>query len=97
MIAYQLVSYFQTEVSTSYDPVGFTAYTDTYHTCDNSVNFEGVITNVGGAYDTVGSSFTCPYRGVYMFSVSVKVCKNDLLITVLKIVLFYLSRLKIDS
>ena len=62
-----------TEVASTYDPVAFSAFTSVTHTCSNVVRFGGVITNVGGAYSQLNSTFVCPHRGIYMFSVSVTV------------------------
>ena len=72
-------------------PVGFTAYAtelgDIHYSNDATVKFEGVLTNLGQHYDTSSSTFTCPYRGVYFFSLEyvsykwdynhLRIMKND--------------------
>ena len=51
--------------------VAFTAYPTATRTYDAgfTVLFDGIITNIGGFYDSDTSVFTCPYTGVYLFNV----------------------------
>ena len=62
-----------------YDPVGFTAFApvNTHYYTYESVQFPGIISNIGGHYDATNSSFTCPYKGVYVFSVTAKADTYD--------------------
>ena len=55
-----------------YAPVGFSAYATTseqYYSGDLVV-FSGVISNIGNHYDPNTSKFTCPYNGLYLFSLN---------------------------
>ena len=58
----------------TYDPVGFTAYavSDANYNSYETVEFTGIISNIGDSYNRNDSSFRCPFRGVYMFSLTVK-------------------------
>ena len=53
--------------------VAFTAIatTERYYGKDDIVLFDAAVSNFGGHYNTVTSTFVCPYSGVYLFSISV--------------------------
>ena len=59
--------------SLQYDPIGFSAFAidDQSASTYESIEFEGIISNIGDHYDSNSSSFTCPRRAVYMFSLNV--------------------------
>ena len=56
-----------------YDPVGFSAYaiSDKSYGQYQSIEFTGIISDIGEHYDRLNSSFACPRRGVYLFSLHV--------------------------
>ena len=71
----------------TYDPIGFTAYaeTDTIYTDYEPVAFTGNISNIGNSYDFTNSSFRCPHRGVYLFSLTVKTdCSNFVFLEIMR-------------
>ena len=55
-------------------PVAFTAYSDlgfsTAYVTNQQVIFDKTLTNFGGHYNAQTSTFTCPYDGIYAFSIS---------------------------
>ena len=53
-------------------PAGFSAYATAIEQYDYEeiVVFSGVISNIGNHYDPNTSKFTCPYNGLYLFSVN---------------------------
>ena len=55
--------------------MGFSAYAIIDHTYSvyESIEFQGIISNIGEHYNIDKSSFTCPRRAVYMFSLNVQV------------------------
>ena len=59
--------------SIQYNPVGFSAYatSDETYAPYESIEFPGIISNIGDYYDNNTSSFTCPRRAVYIFSLNV--------------------------
>ena len=52
--------------------VGFTAspMVERSYDADETVLFDDVLTNIGGAYDAASSVFTCPINGLYLFSMT---------------------------
>ena len=55
------------------DAIGFTAthaYDNRYYSGD-IVEFNDNVTNIGNNYDPSNHTFTCPIKGMYLFSVSV--------------------------
>ena len=54
-------------------PVSFSAFSKEMKQYDYNelVIFSGVINNIGNHYDPDNSTFTCPYNGLYIFSVNV--------------------------
>ena len=55
--------------------VAFTAFPNvtsyyTYLTLNRRLIFNGVITNIGNAYDPIIGSFVCPQHGIYQFTLS---------------------------
>ena len=62
------------ESHVAFAPVGFTAYAESDKTYYNyePIEFTGVIGNIGNSHDASHIVFTCPFRGVYMFSLIVK-------------------------
>lgn len=59
--------------NTDLTPIGFTAYVETKRTYNifEPVIFETTLSNIGNAYDSHSSIFTCPVTGVYVITVSV--------------------------
>ena len=53
-------------------PVGFSIYpiSDAVYNDGQTVNFNAVISNLGGHFNTKTSSFVCPFDGVYFFSLN---------------------------
>ena len=49
-------------------PIGFTAYATAIMALDSlqTVIFDGVVSNYGGAYDRTTGEFTCPVTGLPM-------------------------------
>ena len=54
--------------------VAFAAYVSSTRNFEigQTVIFDSVITNVGGAYDPVTATFTAPLLGTYLFTVTIK-------------------------
>ena len=50
----------------AFGPVGFTAYAsvDAHYDDYETIAFDTVVTNYGGAYDSDTGIFTCPVKGV---------------------------------
>ena len=61
--------------------VGFTAYhpdgTGNYQEGD-TIEFSNILSNFGNHYDPSTSTFTCPYNGIYMFTVSFNAHETDM-------------------
>ena len=57
-------------------PVAFTAYADTgsktQYGDGSIIVFNKVLTNAGGHYNAVTSSFICPWHGLYLMSVNIQ-------------------------
>ena len=55
------------------DAIGFTAIhsTDAIYSSGSIVEFDTIVTNTGNHYAPSNYTFTCPIKGMYMFSVSV--------------------------
>ena len=54
-----------------HEPVGFTAYAklDRQYTAGELILFDATISNIGYYYNADTSMFTCPYDGLYIFSI----------------------------
>ena len=52
--------------------VAFTAYATTFREYDNGdvIIFDHIITNVGNHFSAATNKFTCPRRGLYLFSLT---------------------------
>ena len=48
----------------------FTVYNPASGPTSGTIKFTSFITNIGGHYDTSTGQFTCPYPGVYVFSLN---------------------------
>ena len=72
MITYFLFCFFISD--DDYPPVGFTAFTTSSQTPDNGmpVLFPSIISNIGDHYNDITSRFTCPYNGLYLFSLTIQ-------------------------
>ena len=59
-------------------PIAFTAYSNKEADCDQGavVQFNSIVTNVGGFYDENSSIFTVPTDGLYLFSASVRTAQS---------------------
>ena len=62
-----------------HEPVAFTAFAnETRSYASNSlVIFDGIVSNVGNHYSTDTSIFTCPYNGLFLFSLSFNAYDKD--------------------
>ena len=69
------VSYDSVPLHDASGPVGFTAYANTGYPTPYNVNdiviFDEVLSNFGGHYNPVTSSFICPWHGVYLMNAHV--------------------------
>ena len=63
----------------SLGPVGFSAYNsvDQYLTADQIAHFDQVITNFGGHFNSMTSSFVCPCHGIYLFTLNFNTYNSD--------------------
>ena len=54
------------------EPVGFTAHAteSRQYPVGDTILFDNVQSNFGGHYDMTTCTFTCPYHGIYQFSVN---------------------------
>ena len=64
--------------------VGFTAYAteDRVYDFFETVVFDGVVTNRGGYYNPLTSSFICPLDGVYMFFITLHADVSSVRVTI---------------
>ena len=59
--------------------VAFTAYATTTrsYSTGSIIDFPYAVTNIGSHYDTSSGIFTCPYDGLYLFTIHVMSDVND--------------------
>ena len=62
--------------------VGFTAFANQSrpYNIQEIVLYDSIITNYGGYYNPLTSSFICPVHGIYMFYVNTNVAGSDIVI-----------------
>ena len=60
-------------------PVAFTAYNNIseFFQVGQIAQFVQTFSNIGGHYNPATSSFVCPYKGVYVFSIHFSADSND--------------------